>query len=120
MLKKSWKKKKQRRKKDKQITIADSILTQNQTSLAIANNCGEVKHDIRYIMKIFFGLLLFAFFACNSKEDSQKKLYTDEIDPDIILINIGQSSRTEIAALLLDIDKCSPSMIGIDVIFPKH
>lgn len=54
-----------------------------------------------------------------------KKVYrevarTDKIDPDIILINIGNGNRSEIAALLLDIDKCSPLMVGIDAIFPRH
>ena len=71
-------------------------------------------------MKILFALLLVVSFACNSKKVYREVARTDKIDPDIILMNIGNSNRTEIAALLLDIDKCSPLMVGVDIIFPKH
>ena len=71
-------------------------------------------------MRFLFVLIIGIFFACNSKKVYKEVVRTDKIDPDIILINIGNSNRTEIAALLLDIEKCSPLMVGIDVIFPRH
>jgi hypothetical protein len=71
-------------------------------------------------MKVSFAMLLVLSFACNSKKVYREVARTDKIDPDIILMNIGNSNRTEIAAFLLDIDKCMPLMVGIDVIFPKH
>lgn len=71
-------------------------------------------------MKIFFALLIIVSSACNSKKVYREVVRTDKIDPDIILINIGNGNRSEIAALLLDIDKCSPLMVGIDAIFPRH
>lgn len=71
-------------------------------------------------MKIFFALLIIVSSACNSKKVYREVARTDKIDPDIILINIGNGNRSEIAALLLDIDKCSPLMVGIDAIFLRH
>jgi len=71
-------------------------------------------------MKILFALLLFGSFTCNSKKVYREVARTEKIDPDIILFNIGNSNRAKIAALLLDINKCSPLMIGVDVVFPKH
>lgn len=71
-------------------------------------------------MKILSALFLIVTFACNSKNVYREVARTEKIDPDIILFNIANSNRAEIAALLLDIDKCSPLMVGVDITFPKH
>ena len=71
-------------------------------------------------MKILILLILAVSFACNSKPVFNEVVRTEKIDPDIILINIGNGNRTEIATLLNDIANCSPSIIGIDVFFSEH
>jgi CHASE2 domain-containing sensor protein len=72
------------------------------------------------MMKVLFALVVGVFFACNSKKVYREVSRTDKIDQDIVLINISNSDRSEIAALLLDIEKCKPLIVGIDVIFLKH
>ena len=42
---------------------------------------------------------------------------TDKVDPEIILINIGDGDRASIANLLLLIDSCKPVLIGVDAWF---
>lgn len=71
-------------------------------------------------MKILLASVISILIACNQKKVFREIARTDKIDQEIILVNIGNSSRSEIAALLLDIDKCSPLVIGVDVIFSKN
>jgi CHASE2 domain-containing sensor protein len=71
-------------------------------------------------MKILLASVISVFFACNQKKVFREVARTEKIDQDIILINIGNSTRTEIAALILDIEKCKPLIVGIDVLFLKN
>jgi len=61
-------------------------------------------------------LILFLFTAC-TKSNVQ---LTDEIDPDIVLINIGDGDRAFISELLVKIDSCQPALIGIDAWFVQE
>jgi len=71
-------------------------------------------------MKFLLALLITTIFACNSKKVYSEVVQTDKIDPDIILFNISNGDRTDIANLLLDIEKCNPLAVGVDVIFPEN
>lgn len=71
-------------------------------------------------MKILLASVISVLFACNSKKVFREVARTDKIDQDIVLINIGNSDRTEIASLLLTIEKCNPLIVGIDVLFLKQ
>jgi CHASE2 domain-containing sensor protein len=51
--------------------------------------------------------------------DSLVKL-TDQIDPDIVLVNIGEGDRAFIGNLLRKIDSCKPNLIAIDAWFVKE
>jgi len=45
---------------------------------------------------------------------------TNERDPDIVLVNIGEVDRAEIAKMLLKIDSFKPKLIAVDVWFVKE
>jgi CHASE2 domain-containing sensor protein len=70
--------------------------------------------------KILLAALIGLLFSCSLKKSYPEVALTYEMDKDIVLINIGDGDRTEIASLLLDIEKCNPLVIGIDVIFEGH
>jgi CHASE2 domain-containing sensor protein len=42
---------------------------------------------------------------------------TEQLDPDIVLVNIEDGDRAFLADLLMKIDSCKPALIGIDVYF---
>lgn len=71
-------------------------------------------------MKFLFALAIVACFSCNQKKVYKEVARTDKLDEDIVLIGVGDSTRTQIAALLLDIEKCSPAVVGIDIIFAQE
>lgn len=71
-------------------------------------------------MKLLFALLLSILFACNSKKADQQTAQTKEFDPDIVLINIGNTDRVGIATLLAKVSKCNPILIGLDIVFFKE
>ena len=64
---------------------------------------------------IFISCLLFQL-CCNIP----KVKLTNQIDPDIVLVNIGDVDRTAIADMLLWIDSCKPALIAVDVWFIKE
>ena len=63
-----------------------------------------------------FIYLLILFTSCTK---SYVQL-TDEIDPDIVLVNIEDGDRAFIGELLLAIDSCQPKLIGIDSWFVQE
>lgn len=48
---------------------------------------------------------------------SEKSYETSELDTNIVIVNVGNLSRKEIAQQLEIISKCEPKVIGIDVVF---
>jgi CHASE2 domain-containing sensor protein len=67
-------------------------------------------------------ILSLVFISCSG---SQKKLtkeinqvqLTNEIDPDIVIINVEEGDRTFIGNLISIVDSCSPKVIRIDAYF---
>lgn len=69
------------------------------------------------IVTIFFLLYLsFKLFTYFAKTVHSVQL-TNKTDPDIVLVNIGKGDRASIGNLLLTIDSCKPTLVGIDVLF---
>lgn len=71
------------------------------------------------IASILFLFCLAINFFSSTKRVKNNYLVelTDKVDPEIILINIGDEDRASIANLLLLIDSCKPVVIGIDAWF---
>jgi CHASE2 domain-containing sensor protein len=67
-------------------------------------------------MRISFFIFISCFvfqLCCNIP----KVKLTNQIDPDIVLVNIGDVDRTAIADMLLRIDSCRPAVIAVDAWF---
>ena len=68
-------------------------------------------------------IIIFLVFLVQCK---QKKVQIEEValgsnmDNEIVFFNIGDVDRTEIAELLLQIEKCKPLVIGVDALFLKR
>jgi CHASE2 domain len=62
---------------------------------------------------ILFTTLIF-FGQCRNKYSVE---LTNLIDPEIVLINIGEGDRAFLGDLLLSINSCKPALIAIDAIF---
>jgi len=45
---------------------------------------------------------------------------TNQVDPDIVLVNIGDVDRAAIAKMLLKVDSCKPILIAIDAWFVRE
>ena len=73
-----------------------------------------------FIKVIPFIILLIALFSCRGSQEKHFVELTNKIDPDIVLINIGEVDRAVIGRLLLSINSCHPSVIGIDAWFSKE
>jgi len=58
-------------------------------------------------------ILLNTLFSCNSQERYFVDI-TNRIDPDIVLVNIGNANRATIGEMLLTINRCNPRVIGFD------
>lgn len=71
-------------------------------------------------MNGLIALAVLILFSCNNKKVYKEVARTDKFDEDIVLIGVGDSSRAQIAALLHNIDKCSPAVVGVDVIFAQE
>lgn len=71
-------------------------------------------------MKSLFVIAIVLCFSCNQKKVFREVAITDKLDEDIVLIGVGDSTRTQIAALLVDLEKCSPSVVGIDIVFAQE
>jgi CHASE2 domain-containing sensor protein len=65
------------------------------------------------IIKYFVAFLLFFHFGCQTPS---VKL-ANSVDPDIILVNIGNGDREFLSEVLLKLDSLHPVVIGIDVFF---
>lgn len=69
-------------------------------------------------MRIIF---LFIFFtgliSCKGLQEKYYVEITNKVDPDIVLVNLGEADRSTIGKLLLSINRCHPSVIGIDAWF---
>jgi CHASE2 domain-containing sensor protein len=64
------------------------------------------------------------FLQCKEKKAQvEEVVHVKEVavgtntDPEIVLFNIGDGDRAEIADLLAQLEQCSPSIIGIDAVF---
>src|SRR5687767_7662598 len=68
------------------------------------------------VLAIFF-LITFRKFKAHEEKTINQVHLTDQIDPDIVLINMGDGDRTSIGNLLLKIDSCKPTLIAIDAWF---
>jgi CHASE2 domain-containing sensor protein len=58
-------------------------------------------------------ILLNILFSCNSQERYFVDI-TNRVDPDIVLVNIGNVNRATIGEMLLMIYRCNPKVIGFD------
>lgn len=68
---------------------------------------------------IFFGLYTsFRLFIAFAKPVHSVEL-VNTIDPDIVLVNIGDGDRVSIANKLLAVDSCNPGVIGINAYFSQ-
>jgi CHASE2 domain-containing sensor protein len=75
----------------------------------------QIKHAFFFVL--FVGLV--GCSSCQNKKVIKELAQTNQKDSDIILFNIRNDSRAEIADLLSGIENCHPLVIGIDVIFSK-
>jgi len=76
---------------------------------------------MRMFKKYLFILTLLV--ALNSCKNSQEKYFveiTNRVDPDIVLVNLGEVDRAAIGQLLLSINRCHPLIIGIDAWFQNE
>jgi hypothetical protein len=71
------------------------------------------------VLATFF-LITFQKFKAHEEKIDNKVYLTDQIDPDIVLINMGDGDRTSIGNLLLKIDSCKPTLIAVDAWFIKE
>lgn len=62
----------------------------------------------------FLLFLLLSFVACKQKKSS---VTTDDIDPDIVLVNIEKGDRAFIGNLIRAVDSCKPAVIAVDAWF---
>jgi len=78
-------------------------------------------NSIHYLLIAGFILFYISFrlFIAFAKPIHSVKL-TEKVDPDIVLVNIGELDRVHLGNLLLSIDSCSPILIGIDVYFQSE
>ena len=58
-----------------------------------------------------FAPLLLIFLACEPPKINVE--LTAEIDPDIVLVNIGEGNRAFLGDLLWRINRCDPKLVGI-------
>src|SRR5690349_19512968 len=65
-------------------------------------------------------IIISFLLSCNSRKAYNEVVQTKEVDKDIVLINIENGNRAQIAQLIEEIQQCDPLMIGIDVIFSKN
>lgn len=69
-----------------------------------------------FIVIFFLLYLSFRLFTSFAKTTHTVKL-TDKIDPEIVLINIGEEDRASIGNMIMSIDSCKPTLIAIDAFF---
>jgi len=70
--------------------------------------------------KVIIFILVF-FIQCRQKKvQVQEVALGSNTDNEIVIVNIGDGDRSEIADLLLKIEKCKPLVIGIDALFLKE
>lgn len=62
--------------------------------------------------------LLFGFTFCLGCQEKYFVELNNRIDPDIVLVNLGEIDRAAIGKLLLTISRCRPAVIGVDAWFP--
>jgi len=73
----------------------------------------KVLKNFKYSKSIPYFILLNILFSCSSQERYFVDI-TNRIDPDIILVNIGNANRAAIGEMLLTINRCNPKVIGFD------
>lgn len=72
-------------------------------------------------MRYLIAILLSSILSCTSHKEPHKTVRTDSIDPDIVLINIGDNTnRSEIAEMLNEINECYPLIVGVDIFFSQQ
>jgi len=83
-------------------------------------NRNRIKHFV--CINVIYSLTFFLFSCSHNSSTQNRNLVrlTDKIDPNIVLINIGNEDRQSIAKILLSIDSCRPILLGVDVWFPKE
>ena len=72
------------------------------------------RYVTRVVFFIFSSIFLTLLFSCEDYREKHSIDLTNRIDPDIVLVNIGDGNRESIAKLLLLINNCKPAVIGID------
>lgn len=63
-------------------------------------------------------ILSLFFYSCKSRKVYTEIAQTNIVDPEIIIANIGDNSREQIAKLITNIGKCNPLVVGVDIVFP--
>jgi hypothetical protein len=67
--------------------------------------------------KSFIFVLLFLIQCREKKVQVEEVAIGTNLDREIVLFNIGDGDRAEIADLLLQLEKCKPLLIGVDALF---
>ena len=75
---------------------------------------------IAILFLISITLIYFFFNKKNNRKSVSLVGLTKEIDPDIVLINIGNGNREEISNLINNVNNCGPALIAIDVVFENY
>ena len=70
--------------------------------------------------RTFFLISLLSFVVFTKCQSKYSVRLTNQVDPDIVLINIEQGDRAFIGNLLMKIDSCQPLLIGVDAWFIKE
>jgi CHASE2 domain-containing sensor protein len=65
----------------------------------------------------FFSIVLIVLSLSAARCKLPSVNLTDQLDPDIVLVNIEDGDRAFLADLLMKIDSCKPALIAIDVYF---
>jgi CHASE2 domain-containing sensor protein len=82
------------------------------------------KYYLLIILLIGLSFFLQWIFSSSKQSNPKGKDFsvnlTYTIDPDIILVNIGNADRISVAKQLLKIDSCQPALIAVDTYFPDE
>jgi CHASE2 domain-containing sensor protein len=75
------------------------------------------KYFVVSVLIIIIGLFLILHTFNGNSTDIYSVRLTNQIDPEIVLINIGDGDRASIGKMLLAIDSCKPILIALDTWF---
>ena len=76
-----------------------------------------MKRRIQILLSLTIALTALVLIVSKKKSTLSHVELTNTIDEDIVLVNLGEANREQIAMVLSKIDSCGPKVIGVDVFF---